>query len=66
MIVKKLWEKWLNIIGVDSDTTVGLLCIDLLKEKCSSDELKLEWLIERGFISTEAESYMDGVDLIKE
>ena len=63
--VKKLWEKWLNIVGADEDISVSLLLIDLLEEKCSSDELKLEWLIERGFISTEAESYMDGVNLIK-
>ncbi len=64
--VKKLWEKWLNIIGIDEDIAVSLLLIDLLEEKCSSDELKLEWLIERGFISTEAENFMGMVNLIKE
>jgi hypothetical protein len=64
--VKKLWEKWLNIIGVDEDTTVGLLFIDLLEEKCSSDELRLAWLIEKGFVSTEAENFMGMVNLIEE
>jgi hypothetical protein len=63
--VKKLWEKWLDIIGVDEDTTLSLVFLDLLEEKCSSDELRLEWLIEKGFVSTEAENFMDGVNLTK-
>ena len=63
--IKKLWENWLNILGADEDTTVSLLLIDFLEEKCSSDELRLEWLIEKGFVSTEAENFMGMVNLIK-
>ena len=64
--VKNLWENWLDIIGVDEDTTIGLLFMDLLEEKCHSDELRLGWLIERGFVSTEAENFMGMVNLIEE
>jgi len=59
--IKDLWSKWLNLIGADADTTVGLMCIDLLEERCPSDVAKLEWLIERGFISTEAEEYLESI-----
>ena len=24
--VKDLWSKWINLIGADEDTTVGLMC----------------------------------------
>ena len=64
--IKDLWSKWINPYkaAADEDTTVGLMCIDLLEDKCPTDKAKLEWLIERGFVSSEAEAYISNKEFI--
>jgi hypothetical protein len=64
--IDNLWSMWLSVIGVDEDTTVGLMCIDLLEDKCPTQEAKLTWLIERGFVSTEAEAFVAGINFFKD
>jgi hypothetical protein len=64
--VKELWEKWLDVVIADPKSTTGLFCDELLEEKCSTDEIRLQFLIDHCFISTEAEAYVASVDIIRE
>lgn len=64
--VKELWRKWLDTVIDDPKSTTGLLCAELLEEKYSNDEIRLQYLIDYGFVSTEAEAFVASQNIIKE
>lgn len=64
--VKELWEKWLETVIDDPKSTTGILCAELLEKKCPADEIKLQSLIDYGFVSTEAEAFIASKNIIKE
>jgi hypothetical protein len=64
--VKELWQKWLNTIIDDPKSTTGILCAELLEEKCLTDEIRLQYLIDYGFVSIEAKAFIASKNIIKE
>jgi hypothetical protein len=64
--VKELWQKWLDTVIDDPKSTTGLLCVGLLEEKYPTNEIKLQYLIDYGFVSTEAEAFVASRNIIKE
>ena len=52
-----LWDEWLEILFEDN-TSAAQLCMELLNEKLHTEELKLQWLIDHGYIIRRADDYL--------
>ena len=62
--VADLWSKWLDEITADIKQTERLR--SLLEATFPDENTKLRCLIQWGFVSTEAEAFVAGINFIKD